>query len=132
MPDEPHPKAAWVSIGKQVLTFIAGIIAASFVLGSARQRVSDLSSWKAEIAPRIERMDSKGTLSFELFHAEYERTQAQQHERLKALENRMSDLWTSERLKELERDTKQIDVLKAKIEALERNKFYPQQQNKNN
>ena len=92
MPDEAHPKAVWVNIGKQVLTFVAGVVAASFVLGSARQRVSDLTAWKAEIAPRIERMDSRGTLSFELFHKEYERTQSRQEEHLKDLDKRIRDL----------------------------------------
>jgi hypothetical protein len=84
--DSSHPKAVWVGIGKQVLSFVVGVIAAAFVLGSARQRVSDLTSWKAETGPRIERMDSKGTLSFELFHAEYLRTQHRQEEKLKELE----------------------------------------------
>jgi hypothetical protein len=90
--DQPSPHAIWVGVGKQILSFIVGVIAAAFVLGSARQRVSDLTAWKAETAPRIERMDSKGTLSFELFHREYERTQHRQEEKLKELEKEIRTL----------------------------------------
>ena len=82
----------WVGIGKQVLSFVVGVIAAAFILGGARQRVNDVYQWKIEMAPRIERMDSKGTLSFELFHAEYMRTQARQEEKLKELEKEIRTL----------------------------------------
>ena len=92
MPDEPHPKAAWVSIGKQILSFIVGIVVASFVLGSARQRVSDLTTWKAQISPVIERMDSKGTLSFEHFEKSYQNDQRRNEKRLDDLETEMKDL----------------------------------------
>lgn len=99
---EKHAQA-W-GIGKQVLSFIGGVIAAAFVLGSARQRVNDLSAWKAETAPRIERIDSKGTLSFEFFQKEYEKQQAKQEKRLE----------------ELEKESKQFETMKLKIDGLER------------
>jgi len=92
MEDDSSKHQVWVGIGKQVLSFVVGVIAAAFVLGSARQRVNDLTSWKAETAPRIERMDSKGTLSFELFHKEYERTQARQEKELESLEKDVKEL----------------------------------------
>jgi hypothetical protein len=82
----------WIGVGKQVLSFVVGVIAAAFILGGARQRVNDVYTWKLEMAPRIERMDSKGTLSFELFHAEYLRTQARQEEKLKELEKEIRTL----------------------------------------
>jgi hypothetical protein len=90
--DQSHPHSIWVGIGKQILSFIVGVIAAAFVLGSARQRVSDLTAWKTKTEPRIERMDSQGTLSFELFHKEYERTQLRQEEKLKELEKEIRTL----------------------------------------
>jgi hypothetical protein len=90
--DDSHPKAVWVGIGKQVLSFVVGVIATAFMLGGARQRVNDVYQWKVEMSPRIERMDSKGTLSFELFHAEYLRTQARQEEKLKELEKEIRAL----------------------------------------
>ena len=85
-------KEVWVGIGKQVLSFVVGVIAAAFILGGARQRVNDVYQWKQEMAPRIERMDSKGTLSFDLFHQEYMRTQARQEEKVKELDKQVRDL----------------------------------------
>jgi hypothetical protein len=82
----------WIGVGKQVLSFVVGVIAAAFILGGARQRVNDVYTWKLEMAPRIERMDSKGTLSFELFHAEYLRTQSRQEEKVKELEKEIRQL----------------------------------------
>jgi hypothetical protein len=107
MPDgstSNHGKALWIGVGKQILTFAAGVVAAAFILGTARQKVNDVIAWKAEVAPRIERMDRQGSLSFEQFHIQYEKEQALQYERLK----------------ELEKEGRQIDVMKQKIEALER------------
>ena len=49
-------------------------------------------------------MDSTGTISFSLFHAQYDKEQAQQYERIK----------------ELEKEIRQLEVLKQKVESLER------------
>jgi hypothetical protein len=87
MPDENHSaKHIWVNIAKQVLTFVVGVVTAAFVLGGARQRITELTSWKAETAPRIERMDSIGSLSFDHFHKQYEKDQTRIDDRLKDLE----------------------------------------------
>lgn len=107
MPDggtSNHSKTVWITVAKAVFPFAGGIIAAVFVLGTARQKINDVIAWKLEVAPRIERMDRQGSLSFEQFHIQYEKEQAQQYERLK----------------ELERESRQIDVMKQKIESLER------------
>jgi hypothetical protein len=90
MPDEQQHK--WVGIWKPILSFFAGVILASFTVGSARQRVSDLGKWKEEIAPKIERMDSIGSLSFDHFHKQYEKDQHRIDERLKDLEKMVRDL----------------------------------------
>jgi len=132
-------KELWMGIGKQILSFIVGVIVATFILGRNSQKINDVVTWKAEIAPRIERMDSRGTLSFEHFHQSYVKEQAQQYERLKHLEEEVapypasklkelesqldyirSHRWGEERLQELYDDTKQISGLKARIESLER------------
>jgi sensor histidine kinase YesM len=85
-------KDMWVGIGKQVISFVVGVVATAFILGSARQRVNDIVEWKKEVIPRIDRMDSQGTLSFDHFHDEYLRTQARQEEKIKELEKEIKQL----------------------------------------
>lgn len=85
-------KVLWFDYGKQLLSFVVGVVVASFVVGGARQKIVDIAEWKDEVSPKIERMDNKGTLSFELFHEEY----------LRELKR------TDERLKEVERDIKEL------------------------
>jgi hypothetical protein len=105
MPDgdlSKHP--TWMGVGKIIVPFLVGVISTAFVVGSARQKVQDVVKWKEEMAPRIERMDSQGTLSFSHFHVQYEKEQAHQYERLK----------------ELEKESRQIETMKLKIESLER------------
>lgn len=105
MPDGEQSKhPMWIGVGKVAVPFVIGVISTAFVVGSARQRVSDIVQWKAEVAPRIERMDSQGTLSFSHFHTQYEKEQAHQYEKIK----------------ELEKEAKQIETMKLKIESLER------------
>jgi hypothetical protein len=87
-----HPKSLWLSIGRQALTFAVGVITAAFVLGGTRQKIHDMTVWRDQTAPRIERMDSTGTLSFDLFHKEYQRTQTRQEESLKDLDKRVREL----------------------------------------
>ena len=69
-------------------------------MGSARQKVKDLVAWKEEIAPKIERMDSVGSLSFDHFHKQYEKDQARINERLKELEKEMRELQRERKVKE--------------------------------
>lgn len=93
MPEQTHNgRHFWIGIGKQLLSFAVGVIVAAFVLGSARQKMADMQKWKDEVAPRIERMDRTGTTSFDLFHAEYLRTQHRQEESLKDLDKRVREL----------------------------------------
>jgi hypothetical protein len=90
--EDAQQKAAWFGIGKQILSFVAGVVIAAFVVGGARQKLRDLAAWRDVTAPRIERMDSKGTLSFEIFEKTYEKTQARQEERLKTLEHDVKEI----------------------------------------
>ncbi len=90
MPDDDTSKhARWIGIWRYVITFLVGVIVAAFTVGSARQKVKDLVAWKEEIAPKIERMDSMGSLSFDHFHKQYEKDQYRTDERLKELEKDM-------------------------------------------
>jgi UDP-2,3-diacylglucosamine pyrophosphatase LpxH len=99
-------KGKWVAIVSTILSFAVGVIFAAYVLGQRTGKVLDLQEWKTETVPRLERMDSKGTLSFEGFHDEYLRTQARQEAMLIELEREIHD--------------KQISDIKERLLTLER------------
>ena len=90
----------WVALIKYIGSFSVGVVVAIFLLGGARQRVvtlgKDMENWNKEWRevhqPRIERMDSKGTTSFDLFHQEYLRNQHRQEETMKDLDKRVREL----------------------------------------
>ena len=76
-------------------TALSGVIAAGaviFFFGGREAKINDLVTWKTETAPIIKRMDTTGTLSFDLFHKEYLRTQQRQEETLKELDERLREL----------------------------------------
>ena len=101
--------AMWVGLGKQVLSGLVGAIVAAFILGGARQRMADVGSWKAEVAPRIERMDSQGTNSFQHWKGSYDKEQNQQYERIQKLETEVAHL----------------EAMKYRIDRLEKNHNNP-------
>jgi hypothetical protein len=90
MPDGESSK--WVGIWKPILSFFVGIIVASFTFGSRIQKVNDIVVWKNQIDPKIERMDSVGSLSFDHFHKQYEKDQARIDDHLKELDREMKAL----------------------------------------
>ena len=90
MSDPTEPK--WLGLWRYAITFLVGVIMAAFTVGSARQRVQSLWQWKEEITPKIERMDSKGTLSFEHFEKSYYSNQRHTDDRLKELEKDVKEL----------------------------------------
>ena len=93
MPDDSsHPKAVWFGLGKQILAFSGGVILAAYVLGQRTGKVNDLVLWRDAIAPKIERMDSVGSLSFDHFHKQYEKDQHRIDERLRELEKDVKEL----------------------------------------
>jgi len=108
VPDEQprNGKAKWIAIGSTILSFAVGVIFAAYVLGQRTGKVLDLDNWKAETAPRIERMDAQGTISFKLFHEEYLRTQARQEEWIKKIEQDVHE--------------KELEELRSRIQALEK------------
>jgi hypothetical protein len=97
-------KTKWLAIGLPLLAAIMAVLGFMYGIGQRGGKITEVVEWKKETAPRIERMDSKGTISFELFHIQYDKEQAQQYERIK----------------ELEREVKQIEVLKSRIDTLEK------------
>jgi hypothetical protein len=82
----------WITIGSAILSFAVAVIFATYILGQRTGKVLDLESWRNEAAPRIERMDGQGTLSFKLFHEEYLRTQERQEKKLDDLDKRLREL----------------------------------------
>jgi hypothetical protein len=90
MPDDS--KRLWIGAAR---TVVSGVIAAGaviFFFGGREAKINDLVAWKADTAPIIKRMDTTGTLSFDLFHKEYERTQTRQERKLEDLDKRLRDL----------------------------------------
>jgi hypothetical protein len=90
MPEDT--KRLWLGAAR---TIVSGIIAAGaviFFFGGREAKINDLVTWKSETAPIIKRMDTTGTLSFDLFHKEYERTQARQERKLEEFDKRLRDL----------------------------------------
>jgi hypothetical protein len=83
---ETAKHSLWADLAKYLASAVVGAIFASFVLGRNAQKINDVVHWKSEIAPRIERMDSTGTISFDLFHKEYLRNEVRTEKRLEALE----------------------------------------------
>ena len=96
MPEDT--KRLWMGAAR---TIVSGIIAATaviFFFGGREAKINDLVTWKTETAPRIQRMDSEGSVSFHVFFKEYERTQRRQEDQMKELDKRV---------RELEKDGKQ-------------------------
>lgn len=97
-------KTKWLAISIPLLAAVTAVLGFFYGIGQRGGKITEVVDWKTETAPRIERMDSKGTISFELFHIQYDKEQAQQYERIK----------------DLEKEVRQIEALKARVNALER------------
>jgi hypothetical protein len=97
-------KTQWrFDLGKQILSFAVGVIVSAYVIGGARQRVHDLGVWRDTVAPKIERMDTVGTLSFEHWKNAHDK-ESDNWKAAHAQEQARND----ERLKELEQEVKQL------------------------
>lgn len=110
MPDghTPNHSSLWAAVGKIAAPFIGGVVAAAFWFGVRSQKLAsnqqEIILWKAEVAPQIQRMDSKGTAAGERFSLE-------QGKELGRLEKD---------IEELKKETRPIEAMKLKIESLER------------
>jgi hypothetical protein len=93
-------KHLWIGIGKQIISGLVGAVFAAFLLGGARQKIVTLNkdwenwmeSWNTKHGPRLERMDSQGTLSFQHWKVGYDKEQSQQYDRIQKLEEKTSHL----------------------------------------
>jgi hypothetical protein len=83
---ERNKHAALVGVAKTMLSAVVAAGAVIFFFGGREAKINDLVAWKAETAPKIQRMDTTGTLSFDLFHKEYERNYARHEKKLDDLE----------------------------------------------
>lgn len=102
MPEE-RKHSMWMGIGEKVISFVVGVVIASFFLGGARQRVNtlgrDMDNWKIEWKERdkqITRMDLEGSVATKNFITHYEKEQKEQFDRLKHLEVQVAHLPTIE------------------------------------
>ena len=91
MPDESK-HAIWIGAARTAVSAVIAAGAVIFFFGGREAKINDLVAWKIRTEPVIQRMDVSGTLSFDLFHKEYERTQRRQEETLKELDKRIRDL----------------------------------------
>jgi hypothetical protein len=117
---ETAKHSLWADLAKYIASAVVGAIFAAFVLGRNAQKINDVVHWKTEVAPRIERMDRQGTLSFELFHERYKQEQSQQYDRLKDLENKMGARIAPERILKMETEINHLDQMELRIERLEK------------
>jgi hypothetical protein len=114
MSNEAQSKHLWAGIARQAVSFIVGVVVAAFILGKNSQKVNDMilwkndvtQRWKQDVAPRIERMDRQGSISFDNFKNHYDEEQAKQYKRLEKLENEVAHLETMTfRIERLEKKT---------------------------
>jgi hypothetical protein len=100
MPDETiHPSTRILLVsGVMLYPSLSGSSSQGFTVGGAGKDVTvgkdmETGNGNGKVhAPHIERMDSRGTLSFEHFHSEYLRTQARQEETLRDLDKRVRQI----------------------------------------
>jgi len=106
MADDNNGRTKWIAIGLPLLIAIFGVIGFIYAVGQRTNKIVEVVDWKNETAPRIERMDARGTNSFEIFHDEYLRRQVRQEAELDKLEKEIHDREISdlrERILTLER-----------------------------
>lgn len=90
--NEEDKRSVWVGVARTGVSAIIAAVAVIFFFGGREAKINDIVAWKLETAPIIKRMDTTGTLSFDLFHQEYLRNQARQEDTIKDLEKRVRDL----------------------------------------
>ncbi len=78
--------SVWIGVARTAVSAIVAAGAVIFFFGGREAKINDIVNWKSETAPIIKRMDTTGTLSFDLFHKEYLRTQDRQEKKLEELE----------------------------------------------
>lgn len=91
MAENGNGSRKWVAILLPICAAAFAILGTVYAIGQRTNKIVEVVDWKHDTAPRIERMDAKGTNSFEIFHDEYLRTQQRQFDQLEKLEKEIHD-----------------------------------------
>jgi hypothetical protein len=131
--EKPKNGSKLLMIGIPVLTAVFAVLGTVYVVGQRTGKMNEVVAWKTDIAPRIERMDRQGSISFENFKTQYEKEQAKQYEQLEelskaryAMEQKLGHLGDAEkaitgfdaRLKRMEDEFSHFDVLEVEHRRL--------------
>lgn len=92
-----------VAIFSALVSLVLSIVFAAYIVGQRTGKVLEIEKWKNEIDPKISRMDSIGSLSFEHWKTAHDKesdnwkaAHAREHDRVEA------------HLKELDREIKEL------------------------
>lgn len=88
----PEKNQLWIGFARTAVSGVIAAVAVIFFFGARESKINDLVAWKVKAEPTLQRMDTTGTLSFDIFHREYMRTQERQEKRLDDLDKRVRDL----------------------------------------
>ncbi len=102
---EPANHSTRVAITCACISFFLSVVAAAFIVGQRTGKVLDLEKWRGDIAPKIERMDSVGSLSFEHWKLAHDK----ESDRWKEAHRREHDQEDA-RIRELEKEVKQLQI----------------------
>jgi hypothetical protein len=92
MNGDPQKHSTRVAIVSALVSLVFSIVFAAYIVGQRTGKVLEIEKWKNETAPRIERMDRQGSISFDYFKTQYDKEQAQQHAQIQKVENEISHL----------------------------------------
>jgi hypothetical protein len=92
MNDNPQRHSTRVAIASALISLVLSIVFAAYIVGQRTGKVLEIEKWKNETAPRIERMDRQGSISFDYFKQQYEKEQGSQYARIQKVENEISHL----------------------------------------
>ncbi len=104
-PSDPQKHSTRVAIVSALVSLVLSIVFAAYIVGQRTGKVLDIEKWRSEIAPKIERMDSVGTLSFEHW---------------KTAHDKESDAWKAAHAKEHERSDTRFRDLEQQIRELQK------------
>ena len=105
MSGEPANHSTRVAIISGAVSLVLSIVFAAYIVGQRTGKVLDMEKWRADISPKIDRMDSVGTLSFEHW---------------KTAHDKESDQWKASHAKEHERAEARLRDIEKEIKELER------------
>jgi hypothetical protein len=105
MNDEPQKHPTRVAIVSACVSFFLSAIFAAYIVGQRTGKVLDIEKWRGEIAPKVERMDSVGSLAFEHW---------------KAAHDKESDQWKAAHAREHERTEARLRDIEKEIKDLQR------------